>query len=217
MNLRLLKMQRMLYKYAFFYVTGMFILTGIFHLPVSAAEALVPSFGIGKINVRIYTDYFCPPCRSMEPKIEPILKELIKTNSVNITFIDTPFSRASVIYAKHFLYILNEKNDFDLALHARTALIGKAAEKIIEEPELQKYLIEKGFKFKPFDLKATLEKLNNYLEEDKINATPTCIVDRDGKKERFSGGPDIIKALNGLKQDLLNEAPITSQNMKDIL
>lgn len=217
MNLRLFKIQNVLYRYAFFHVAFILVFIGIFSLPVSAAEVLVPSFGVGKINVRIYTDYFCPPCRSMEPKIEPILIELAKTDKVNITFIDTPFTRASVVYAKHFLYILNEKKDFYLALYARTELIGGAMKNIIEEPELQKYLIDKGFKFKPFEVKATLERLNNYLKEDKINATPTCIIDRSGKKERFSGGPDIIKALNGLKEYLLKETAITNQNTKDIL
>ncbi|MCX5810950.1 MAG: thioredoxin domain-containing protein [Proteobacteria bacterium] len=170
-----------------------------FTAPVFAAEALVPSFGMGKINVRLYTDYFCSPCRDMEPNVEPIISELVKKNVINITFVDTPFSRASMLYARHFLYIMNEKKDFDHVLNARSVLIGASLEKITEEAKLEEYLRDKGIKFKPFDVKPVFNILNNYLKEDKIQATPACVVDQDGKIERYSGGSDIIKALKNLK------------------
>ena len=46
--------------------------------PVYADEVLLPSFGQGKVQVRLYTDYFCGPCSHMEPKIEPLLKDLVQ-------------------------------------------------------------------------------------------------------------------------------------------
>ena len=46
-----------------------------------------PTYGSGAIQVRIYTDYFCPPCRGMEPAVEPLLRNLIKKNAI------TPASR----------------------------------------------------------------------------------------------------------------------------
>lgn len=75
-------------------------------------------------------------------------------------------------------------------------------EKIAEEAKLEGYLRNKGFKLKPFDVKPIFEIMNNYLKEDKINSTPTCIIDRDGKIDRYSGGPDIIRALEHLKQEI---------------
>lgn len=30
-----------------------------------------PTYGSGAVQVRLYTDYFCPPCRKMEPEAEP--------------------------------------------------------------------------------------------------------------------------------------------------
>jgi thiol:disulfide interchange protein DsbA len=174
--------------------------------PVYAAEILVPSFGTGAAKVRIYTDYFCSPCRDMEPKVEPILEELVKKNAINLTFIDTPIYKYSALYARYFLYIMNEKKDFDHALLARSVLIGAVLEKITDQAKLEEYLNNKMIKFKPFETKPTFDLLNNYLKNDKINATPTCVIEKDGKTEKVMGGPEIIAALERLKQELLKKA-----------
>jgi len=204
MSLFFSNVHKVINKYALFHAIAVFMLIGIsFSIPASsasAAEAFIPCFGMGKINVRLYTDYFCHPCRDMEPKIEPILVELVKKNNINVTFIDTPFTRFSILYARHFLYIMNEKKDFDLALLARSVLIDAAVEKISEETKLEEYLRNKGLKFKSFDVKPTFDALNGYLKEDKIQSTPTCIIDHNGRIERYSGGSDIIKALENMKQ-----------------
>lgn len=168
--------------------------------PLYAADTLFPSFGTGTTKVRIYTDYFCPPCRVMEPDIEPILTELVKKNIINVTFVDTPFSKASVMYSRYFLYIINEKKDFDLALIARSVLIGAVPEKITDQAKLEEYLKNKGMKFKPFETKPTFDLLNNYLKDDKIRSTPTCVIEQGGKTEHYSGGPDILSALERLRQ-----------------
>jgi thiol:disulfide interchange protein DsbA len=199
-------------KHAIFHAAASLVLINIFFSvsahSASAAETLVPSFGTGKINVRLYTDYFCPPCRTMEPNVEPIISELVKKNVINITFVDTPFSRASMLYARHFLYIINEKKDFGLALLARSVLMGASLEKITEEAKLEEYLRNKELKLKSFDVKPVFNILNNYLKEDKIQSTPTCIIDQEGKVERYSGGPEIISALEGLKQEILKKTVI---------
>jgi thiol:disulfide interchange protein DsbA len=173
--------------------------------PVYAAEILVPSFGTGAAKVRIYTDYFCSPCRDMEPKVEPILEELVKKNAINLTFIDTPIYKYSALYARYFLYIMNEKKDFDHALLARSVLIGAVLEKITDQAKLEEYLNNKMIKFKPFETKPTFDLLNNYLKNDKINATPTCVIEKDGKTEKVMGGPEIIAALERLKQEFVKK------------
>jgi len=169
--------------------------------PVYAAETLVPSFGTGAINVRLYTDYFCPPCRAMESKLEPVIMELVNKNIINLTFIDTPIYKNSALYARYFLYIMNEKKDFELALLARAVLIGAALEKISESSKIEEYIKNKGIKFKAFDTKQTVEIFNNHLKKDKINATPTCVIEKDGKTEKTMGGPEIITALERLKHE----------------
>ncbi|HEY3278604.1 MAG TPA: thioredoxin domain-containing protein [Syntrophorhabdaceae bacterium] len=168
--------------------------------PVYAAETLVPSFGSGKVMVRLYTDYFCPPCRGAEPKIEPLIAELVKKNIINLTFVDTPLYKASPLYGRYFVYILNEKKDLDLALKARSVLMDAAREDIGDQSKLEEYLTNKGIKFTPFDAKQTFNVINGYLKEDKIISTPSCVVVQDGKAAKYTGGTDIVNALEGLKQ-----------------
>jgi len=66
-------------------------------------EAPFPQYGTGPVQVFIYTDYFCPPCRAMEPLAEPVLQDLLKRNRITLTFIDVPFHRLTPLYAKYFL------------------------------------------------------------------------------------------------------------------
>ena len=56
-------------------------------------EEPLSSFGSGPIKVRLYTDYFCPPCRDMEPDLEPLILDLVKDGTIQLTFIDVPTSR----------------------------------------------------------------------------------------------------------------------------
>ena len=65
-------------------VLGFFLFSLFFKgsvTPTYAAEPAVLSFGEGPVRVRLYTDYFCGPCRAMEPELEPLLVELVKKNA----------------------------------------------------------------------------------------------------------------------------------------
>ena len=52
--------------------------------------------------------------------------------------------------------------------------------------------------FPVFDAKPAFDRYNALIKEDKINATPTCVVIQNGQKKAFVGGPDIINALKAL-------------------
>jgi thiol-disulfide isomerase/thioredoxin len=168
--------------------------------PAYAEETLVPSFGTGKIQVRLYTDYFCNPCRAMEPTIEPVLEDLVKKNIINLTLVDTPLSKATPLYARYFLYSINGKNTLGNAFQGRSVLIEASIEKIMEPSQLEEYLKKKGIKFKPFDVKPTFNLLNDLINGDKIKSTPTCVIVQDGKTDRYTGKANIIAALERLKQ-----------------
>jgi thiol-disulfide isomerase/thioredoxin len=77
-----------------------------------------PSYGSGALEVRIYTNYFCPPCRAMEPDVEPILKELLKRNTIRLILVDVPFDERTNLFARNFLYAIRAKNDLEHALNA---------------------------------------------------------------------------------------------------
>jgi hypothetical protein len=73
----------------------------------------------------------------------------------------------------------------------------KQQRKKIDSKRLEAFILQKGIKMKPFDVKSTFGVLSSYLNEDNIKSTPTCIIDNKGKKERFTGA-DIATALNRL-------------------
>jgi thiol-disulfide isomerase/thioredoxin len=159
--------------------------------------SLIPSFGTGQIQVRLYTDYFCGPCSALEPKIEKVLTELVTKGTITITFIDTPIHKYSNLYAAYFLYILNEKKNFNYALHVRAILFEAAKKKVTETENLEDYLKKRNIGFKPFDVRLTFNLFNQYFREDKITATPTCVI-LDGGKKSVTGVENIMKALGGL-------------------
>jgi thiol:disulfide interchange protein DsbA len=163
------------------------------------APVSVPVFGQGKVSVRIYSDYFCPPCRSMEPEVEPLILHLLKNKKINLTFIDTPFYQYSSLYARYYLYAVNEKREIGYALAVRNALIDGADKNISDPTRIEALLTEKGIKVKPFDPRPVFELYGKALKEDEVKSTPTCVVERDGKKEKATGKFGIIRLLKSLK------------------
>jgi hypothetical protein len=170
-----------------------------FLTPSYSEEVLVPTFGEGKVKVMLYTDYFCTPCRKMESDVEPLLRSLMERKVATITLVDTPFSKLTPRYARYFLYALNARKDFEAALAAKRAL-DDAASQGVESPEkLEAFLKEKGIPLKPYDPKPSFLFLSNLIKANDIKTTPTCVIEKDGKKETFAGGPAILKALKELQ------------------
>ena len=174
----------------------------VFHgsvTPVYAAEDVSPpTFGKGPVQVRLYADYFCPPCRALSPKIAPGLADLVKRNIITLTFIDTPFYKNSSMYARYFLYAVQEKKDIDTALAARNALFSASGANITDTTKLEEALKNKGIAFKTFEVKPIFDVYGAQLQNDKVEATPSCIIEQGGKKELFVGDGNIAKALEKL-------------------
>ena len=164
-----------------------------------AEGVLLPSYGKGKVTVRVYTDYFCGPCRAGEPRIEPLLSELVKTNKIKLMFVDTPAHRETPLYAQYFLYILNNKKDFEHVLTARRSLFDSASIKITTKEKLEEFLTQKGIGFKPFDAKPTLNAMSQYIRDDGVKSTPTVVIDNGKQKQLYSGVDNIVNALELLK------------------
>lgn len=158
-----------------------------------------PSYGIGKVVVRMYADYFCPPCRAVLPELVPLLDDLIKSKKITVVFVDTPIYKDSQLYARYFLYALNKKNDFEYALRARSVLFEAAGSKISGKEALEEFMKGKGIDFTPFDATPVLKKLNTLLQEDKVTGTPSCVIAKDETSEKKVGGGEILKALKAMK------------------
>lgn len=184
----------------------MIILAGLIVAGIGSAEERnqpFPSYGSGPVEVRLYTDYFCPPCRAMEPAAEPILIELLKKNAIRLILVDVPFNQHTPLYARNFLFALKENNDLEHAFRVRNILLEASTQKDVTTQErIEALFREKGVPvsvfFSVFDAKPSFDRYNALVKEDKINATPTCVVIKNGQKKAFVGGPDIINALKGL-------------------
>jgi len=158
-----------------------------------------PSYGSGPVEVRLYTDYFCSPCREMEPCVEPILKQQIKKNAIRLTLVDVPSSKLTPLYARNFLYAIKENNDSEHAFRVRNILQNAAAGKDVKtQKQIEALFKEKGIAFSVWDPKPAFDRYNYLIQEDKIRGTPTCVVIKDGQKKIFVGDHEIIDALKAL-------------------
>lgn len=164
------------------------------------AAAPFPSYGTGAIQVRFYTDYFCPPCLAMEPMVEPVLRDLLKRKIITLTLVDVPFHRYSPLYAQYFLYALNGKSDLEHALKVRNILFEAAANShATTKEQLEEIFKGKKIPYAAFDPKPSFKRYNTLITEDSIRSTPTCVIIKGVRKETFVGGQDILKALKHLQ------------------
>ena len=159
-----------------------------------------PAYGSGAIDVRLYSDYFCPPCQKLEPSLEPILKDLLKRNIIRLTLVDFPMHEESPLYTRYFLYALKSRNDAEYGLHVRNVLFNAATGKdFLTAKKIEELFRNNKIPYVAFDPKSIFERFNTMLTEDRVNRTPTCVIIKGVKRETFVGGPNILKALNELK------------------
>jgi thiol:disulfide interchange protein DsbA len=161
----------------------------------------VPTLGKGTYEVAIFADYFCPPCRRIDTKVEPLLKELLATNKVKITFVDVPFHSATPIYAKYYLYAANANSDTNNVLHVRKILFDAAQAKHIQtEKDLICHLKEQNISWKVMNEKSIFPMMSAIIKENNIKATPTCIIRYSIKDvKKFVGDDEIWNGLTTLK------------------
>lgn len=173
---------------------------GFISVGTSFAQDPFPTYGAGAIQVRFYTDYFCPPCRAMEAPVEPVLRDLLKRKMITLTLVDVPFHRHSPLYAQYFLYALKGKNDFEHTLKVRNILFEAAANtQVTTKEQIEDIFKSKKIPYTVFDPKPSFSRYNVLITEDGIRSTPTCVIVKGGKKESYVGGQDILKALTNLQ------------------
>ena len=188
------------------YLTVLFTFSGsVTPSFAQVSTGAVPSLGKGPYEVIMFADYFCPPCRRIDTKAEPLLKELLATNKVKITFVDVPFSKATPIYAKYYLYAANADSGQDNILHVRKIHFEAAQNRNIQTEEaLIAYLKEKNISWKTFDEKTTFTMLSAIIKENSIRNTPTCVIKYSAKDvKKFIGDDQIWDGLTKLKSHLV--------------
>jgi protein-disulfide isomerase len=159
-----------------------------------AAMPSAPSYGAGPRELVIFTDYFCPPCQSVESDMESYLNEFLSQGGVKVTFVDMPLHPLTPLYAKYFLYIANAGGGYKEILHARRVLFALAVmNAAVTDEALAQKLQERGVAFKPYDTKPVFEIWNRMIKEFKANATPTCFVKYSNTDIRKYLGPDEMR------------------------
>lgn len=181
-----------------FVILGYLFVVLTFSGSVTAAYGVerlsAPSYGNGPHELLIFTDYFCPPCQSVESDMESYLKEFLSKGGVKVTFIDMPGHKLTPLYAKYFLYIVNAGGGYSEILHARKVLFELAvANAAVTEEALARKLQERWVAFKPYDPKWVFEILNRTIKEYKANATPTCFIKYSNTDVRKYVGPEEIR------------------------
>ena len=162
-------------------------------------QTAYPIYGDGSIEVRLYTDYFCPPCRAMKSEIDSVLRELVENNKVRLILVDMPRTKDSVEYAKEYLRCLHlYLNDIDTAITLKSHF-NYAAE---HGYPISDYLNSMGIaRAKGYDasISTVLAFYNSKISEDQVQATPTCVIIENGKKASYVGQDKIILAMKTIK------------------
>jgi protein-disulfide isomerase len=170
-------------------------------LPVYAAESGPPVYGCGEKEIRVYTDYFCSPCRRAESRMEKLLMDIVKKRKGRILFIDTPIHKETILYAKYFICILGANPNADIreVLKFRRALFEAGGKEIKTEDELREFLKAREIPFAALDARPYFKSYTEYIKEDRISATPTVVVVTREGKTAFGGADNIVKALEKIR------------------
>lgn len=166
-----------------------------------ADNETIPSYGRGPREVLIFSDYFCPPCREMEPKLEPVLDVLYKQGNVKIRFVDTPMHRETPLFAKFYLYAAKANPDYGAAVRARQVLFALAGKENVfwMDERIEEAFRKEKIAFTPFDFRTAQPELNRLIREYRVDSTPTCVIVSPGETPRkHMGADDILKGLRSL-------------------
>lgn len=168
------------------------------HTQINAELQFFPVYGSGSVEVRMYSDYLCPPCQQLEPDLEPLFRKLEK-KKIKLVFVDVPGHEGSSLYARFFLYALNFKNRPEEAFHVRGVLFRAAPHlNMTTREKFEELFNGKKIGYTIFNPNPVFEHYNALIREDRIDTTPTCVIIRNGKKDKFVGRAAITKAMESL-------------------
>jgi thiol:disulfide interchange protein DsbA len=165
----------------------------------------IPSLGKGNNEILFFTDYFCPPCQELEKDAEPLIKELLASGRVKVTFIDVPAHKPTPIFAKYYLYAVNYAGtDQEEILSIRKTLFHAAKKNSIKsEDGLVGFLREMKINWTKYDDIPVLVMLSNVIKQNKVDITPTCIIKRStGDVKKYVGTDEVRDGLTKLKEHL---------------
>jgi len=171
--------------------------------PAAGADnETIPSYGRGPREVLIFSDYFCPPCRVLEPKLEPVLDALYKQGNVKIRFVDTPMHKETPLFAKFYLYAAKATPDYRSAVRARQVLFALAGKENVfwMDERIEEAFRKEKVAYTPFDFRTAQPELNRLIREHRVDSTPTCVIKySDSDTRKYVGEMEILKELAAIR------------------
>jgi thiol:disulfide interchange protein DsbA len=173
--------------------------------PSSATEEAqsIFSYGSGPIDVFIFTDYFCPPCRGIEAYLEKALTDLHRLG-VRVSFVDKPIYEKTPMYSRYFLYAAKASDSFAEILRIRRVLFDIAGTKTVNsEGELLQKIKENNIRLVLMEVKPIFDQWAELIGRFSVKGTPTCIVARPGQDAvTFNGSFEIPQGIDRLLKEL---------------
>ena len=179
------------------YIFVSFSFTGSATPAYATSQTTVPSYGKGAWELIIFTDYFCPPCQSVEKDLEPELERLLARGDVKITFVDFPGHKHTALYAKYFLSAVAADKGYQNIMKARNVLFSLAQQKKIDQENvLAAALKSENIALKIIDPKSVYKEWSAMTKRHEINQTPTCLLRfSSAYTKKYSDADQIRSAL----------------------
>lgn len=175
-----------------------------FIMPVYSAEInAIPSWGAGRIELIIFSDYFCPPCQKLEPTLDKALENILDRGGVKVVFADLPIYRLTPLYNRYFLYAANSGGDYQAILKARRILF-RLADRMaaLKEEHIETAFKAEGVPFRPFDPKPVQAAVNALTKKYNIHSTPSCVIKYSDQDIRiYRRSDEIKKGIAALEAD----------------
>ena len=167
--------------------------------PVYGAEPPLPaSYGGGRAEIRVYSDYLCFPCQSLEDDADALLDQIVARKKAKVIFVDVPGHKGTALYARYFLYATWSDPAYEKAREARKWLFAAAKDNIASETDLINFLQVKGIKTVQCPTKDYFNALSDYIRKDRIESTPTVIIITPEGRREYGSRQNILPALKAL-------------------
>lgn len=152
------------------------------------------------VEVYLFTDWTCPACRSLEPKLESLVNKI--GSLASFTFVDLAIHPETLNYSPYNLALMmNNKSHYFKARDALTQLSLKT--KKPTDKQVTEAVSPIGIKFQELgyeDISLGMKYFEQLADKFKVEATPTLvIVNKDTKKGQKLAGVEQINETNATK------------------
>lgn len=157
------------------------------------AEAKTLTYGTGRTELFLFTDFYCPPCQILEDLISAPLDKIVRENAATVTFVSFPGSQKALVVTLHMIGISAGK-PYRAIAESRKQLYALARSNQITGPMLEQWI--RDYKGSRSEVEPYVKSFQQMIEEHKINSTPTMVVRRpDGRKITYTGYKEIQQAI----------------------